>query len=42
MKAEIKKLIAESDKLMLETRWYPMVVTAALFGAVITFTKLFL
>jgi hypothetical protein len=42
MKAEIRKLMAESDKLMLETRWYPMVVTATLFGVIIAFTKLFL
>jgi 2',3'-cyclic-nucleotide 2'-phosphodiesterase (5'-nucleotidase family) len=42
IQAEIRKLSAESDKLMLETRWYPMVVTGALFGVIITFTKLFL
>lgn len=34
LRAEIRKLNRESDKLMLETRWYPMVVTTALFAAV--------
>ena len=42
IQAEIRKFSAESDKLMLETRWYPMVVTGASFGIIITFTKLFL
>lgn len=41
IRTEIRKLSAESDKLMLETRWYPMVVTAALFAAIGTIIKLF-
>ncbi|MFS8435121.1 hypothetical protein EIQ01_21460 [Xanthomonas campestris pv. raphani] len=41
LRAEIRKLNRESDKLMLETRWYPMVVTTALFAAVAAVIKLF-
>lgn len=41
IKAEIRKLAAGSDKLMMETRWYPLVVGAALFGAVAAVVKLF-
>lgn len=42
LRAEVRKLTAESDKLMLETRWYPMVVCSGIFAAVITLTKIFL
>jgi|GEM_PF-708842 len=41
IRAEIRKLSIESDKLMLETRWYPMLVTGALFGVIGTIIKLF-
>ena len=41
IRAEIRKLSIESDKLMLETRWYPMLVVGALFGAIGTIIKLF-
>lgn len=41
IRAEIRKLSAESDKLMLETRWYPMLVTSALFGIIATIVKVF-
>lgn len=40
--AEIRHLNAMSDKLIAETRWYPIVVSSALVAAVITLTKLFL
>jgi hypothetical protein len=40
--AEIRKLSAESDKLILEMRWYPLVLSTALIGAVIAMTKAFL
>lgn len=42
LNAEIAKLRRESDKLLMETRWYPMVVSTALVGTIITLTKLFL
>jgi len=42
IKAEIAKLMAETDKLYAETRWYPLVLAAALFAAVATVIKLFL
>lgn len=40
--AEIQKIRRESDKLLVETRWYPMVVSSALIATIITLTKLFL
>lgn len=40
--AEIKKLGAESDKLMMETRWYPIVVATGLVAALVALTKVFL
>jgi hypothetical protein len=42
LEAEIKRLLAESDKLMSETRWYPFVVVSGLVVGIITLTKLFL
>ena len=42
MLAEISKLNAETSKLTTESRWYPIVATAALFGAAITVVKLFM
>ena len=41
VRTEIRKLSAESDKLMLETRWYPLVLATALVAAVATLTRLF-
>ncbi|HDS1635870.1 hypothetical protein I5U90_01170 [Stenotrophomonas maltophilia] len=40
--AEIRKINRESEKLMTETRWYPLAVATALVTAIITITKLFL
>ncbi len=40
VRAEIRKLSAESDKLMMETRWYPMVVMAGVFTAAFAVLKL--
>lgn len=34
LRAEIKKLSAEADKLYMETRWYPIVLASALIAAV--------
>jgi hypothetical protein len=34
VRAEIRKLSAGSDRLMMETRWYPMVIVTGLFVAV--------
>ena len=31
-----------SDKLMMETRWYPLVVATAFVAGIVTLTKLFL
>lgn len=42
IRAEIQKIQRESDKLMMETRWYPFVVASAMIGTVIALTKLFL
>ncbi|HEY0294488.1 MAG TPA: hypothetical protein VGC69_04030 [Bordetella sp.] len=42
IRAEIKKLSAETDRLYMETRWYPMLLAAGLFGAVAAVLKLFL
>lgn len=39
--AEIRHLSAMSDKLMLETRWYPIVVGIGLVVAIGTLIKLF-
>ncbi len=41
IRAEIRKLSRESDKLMMETRWYPMVLTSALFAAIAAVIKIF-
>lgn len=41
IRAEIRKLSIESDKLMLETRWYPMLLAVALFTAIATIVKVF-
>ena len=41
LKAEIKKLGAESDKLMMETRWYPAIVMGAVFAAALGIAKIF-
>ncbi|MFT3905653.1 MAG: hypothetical protein QM718_05050 [Steroidobacteraceae bacterium] len=42
IRAEVRKLTAESDKLTVETRRYPLVVATALIASVITLTKPFL
>jgi hypothetical protein len=42
LRAEIRKLGRESDKLMVETRWYPLVVSGVWTAAIIAVTKLFL
>lgn len=42
LRAEVRKLRIEGDKLMAETRWYPLVVSTALVAGVVTLTKLFL
>lgn len=42
LRAEIRHLTAQSNKLMVETRWYPLVIATGLVGAIIAFTKLFL
>mgnify|MGYP006379147441 CR=1 FL=1 len=42
LRAEISQLAAQSDKLMMETRWYPVVVVGTLVGAIIALTKIFL
>jgi hypothetical protein len=41
LRAEIRKLAAESNHLMATTRWYPLVVAAGLFGAIATLVKFF-
>lgn len=41
IRAEIRKLSLESERLMQETRWYPMIVTAGLFAAIGTVIKVF-
>ncbi|APX77278.1 hypothetical protein [Achromobacter insolitus] len=40
--AESTKINAEARKLNRETLWYPVAVSAAMIGAVVTITKLFL
>ncbi len=40
--AEIRKINRESDKLMMETRSYPLVVATAFVAGIVTLTKLFL
>jgi len=42
IRAEIRKIGLESDKLMMETRWYPLVVGAGLVAAIAALTKIFL
>lgn len=42
LRAEVRKINAECNKLMVETRWYPLLVASGLVAAVITITKLFL
>lgn len=42
LNAEAGKLNAETRKLSRETLWYPVAVSAAMIGAVVTITKLFL
>lgn len=32
LRAEVRKLSAESDRLMMETRWYPIVLVSAMLG----------
>jgi hypothetical protein len=34
IRAEIRKLSRKSDKLMMKTRWYPLVVTSGLFATI--------
>jgi len=41
-RAEVDESIARTRKILTESRWYPAVGMAALIGAVIAFTKLFL
>jgi len=41
-RAEVDEAIARTRKILTENRWYPAVGTAALIGAVIALTKLFL
>ena len=41
LKAEIRKLSVESDKLMMETRWYPAIVMGAVFATALAIAKLF-
>jgi hypothetical protein len=41
LKAEIRKLGVESDKLMMETRWYPAIVMGAVFATALAVAKLF-
>jgi len=41
-RAEVDESIARTRKILTENRWYPMVGGAALVGAVIALTKLFL
>ena len=38
--AKIKKLGLESDKLLMETRWYPLLLSSALIGAIAGVMKL--
>jgi len=40
--ANAMKLQAEQQKLMTESRWYPLIAGAAFFGAAIAFVKLLL
>lgn len=42
LRAEIQKIMRESDKLLMETRWYPMVVMAGIFGAIFAIAKFFI
>jgi hypothetical protein len=41
LRAEIRKLSRESDKLMMETRWYPLVLATALIAAIAALVKVF-
>ncbi len=40
IRARINKMMAETEKLTQESRWYLLVVGAALFAAAAAFTKL--
>lgn len=42
LRAEITKLNRESEKVRIETCWYPMVASAAMAGAILGILKLFL
>lgn len=41
LRAEVRKLSAESDKLMMETRWYPMVLAIAMVTGLNVLFKVF-
>jgi hypothetical protein len=41
LRAEIRKLSSVSDKLMMETRWYPLVLATALIAAIATLVRIF-
>lgn len=41
LRAEIQKVGRKSDKLMMETRWYPLVVSSALFFGMAAIIKIF-
>lgn len=40
LEAEIAKLIAETNKINAEAKWYPFVVLAGVFGAALAVVKL--
>jgi hypothetical protein len=42
IRAEIMKLIAESQKYRAEAKWFPFVATAGVFAAAVAFVKLLL
>jgi aspartate-semialdehyde dehydrogenase len=42
IEAEIAKLMAETMKIQAEAKWYPFVVTSAVFAAAIGVVKMFM
>lgn len=40
VRAEIRKLSAESDRLIMETRWYPLILAAGLIGGIAALMRL--
>lgn len=42
MRAEIHKLAALHERLMMQTRWYPLVYTATLIVVILKLAKAFL